>query len=90
VVEITQLEKNILIVTTREVRIYSHSSGVLLKVLKGVFGSNSIVLAHLIELRRILLLMNDEGLLKIYSTKDFTQQVTYNLLAKPHYIAYDR
>lgn len=32
--------------------------------------------------------MNDEGLTKIYSTKDFTQISVFDLLPKPHLIYY--
>jgi len=37
-----------LIVTSKEVRVYSHSNGVLLKVLKGVFAVGYITFAYLI------------------------------------------
>lgn len=48
VILVTQLQKDILIVTSKEVRLYSHSNGVLFKVLKGVFGNVHITQAFLI------------------------------------------
>lgn len=34
--------------------------------------------------------MNDEGCLKYYATKDFTQINVFEMTPKPHYIYYDR
>lgn len=45
----------------KEVRVYSHSNGVLLKVLKGIFPNAFIVYAYLIEITKMLLLINDDG-----------------------------
>jgi hypothetical protein len=45
---VTQLQKDILIITSSEVRLYSHSNGVLFKVMKGVFGNMRIAQAYLI------------------------------------------
>lgn len=59
-----------------------------MKVLKGVFGNSHILKAYLIELRKMLLLANDEGEVKIYSTKDFSTIITLNLLPKPHSFHY--
>jgi hypothetical protein len=81
---ITQLQKDILMITSKEVRLYSHSNGVLFKVLKGVFGNVHITRAYLIEIRKLLLLANEEGTIKIYSTQDFTLIATLNELPKPH------
>lgn len=86
---VTQLSKNILIVTSKEVRLFSHSSGVLIKVLKGIFEAST-VKAYLIELRKMLLLFNDEGEAKVYSTQDFVLLHTFNVLPKPHYVFYER
>jgi len=78
-----------MIVTTKEVRLFSHSNGVLIKVLKGIF-ENSIVKAHLIELRKMLFLVNDDGHIKVYSTQDFLLIHSFNMLPKPHYLYYER
>lgn len=58
VVLITQLQKDILMVSSKEIRLYSHSNGVLIKVVKGVFGNNHIIRAHLVEVKKKLLLAN--------------------------------
>ena len=55
---ITQLQKDILMVSSKEIRLYSHSNGVLIKVVKGVFGNNHIVRAYLVEVKKKLLLAN--------------------------------
>jgi len=72
-----------LIVTTKEIRVYGHNNGVLISVVKGIFENGAIVKACLVEARKIILLMNDEGLTKVYLTKDFTQISAFNLLPKP-------
>lgn len=76
VILVTQLQKDILIVTSKEVRLYSHSNGVLFKVLKGVFGNAYITQAFLIEMRKILLVGNEEGEIRLYSTQDFSLLLT--------------
>jgi len=48
------------------------------------------VRVNLIELRKLLILMNEEGLTKIYSTKDFSPIISFDLQPKPQYIYYDR
>ncbi len=87
---ITSFEKNILITTSREVRIYSHSNGVLVKVLKGIFNESLIVRAKLIEPKKILLFISEEGVMKLYSTKDFKEQNSFNLPPKPFLISYEK
>jgi hypothetical protein len=86
---VTQLQKDILIVTSSEVRLYSHSNGVLFKVLKGVFGNARIAQAHLVEIRKMLFLANEEGEVKIYSTQDFAVLATFAELPKPHSFYYE-
>lgn len=56
---------------------YSHNNGVLIRVLKGIFNNSAIVKASLIEIRKTLLLMNEEGLTKFYSTHDFSVMGTF-------------
>ena len=87
---ITQLEKNILIVTSSEVRLYSHNNGVLIRVLKGVFSHMAILRACLIEVRKILLLVNEDGECKFYSTNDFSLVGIMSMPAKMVSFSYEK
>lgn len=42
------MEKNILVVTSKEVRLFNHMNGVLIKVVKGIFSSFFIAKAYLV------------------------------------------
>lgn len=88
IVYITQLDKNILIVTGKEVRVYSHNNGVLMRVLKGIFDYDLIVKAFLLDVRKMLMLINEEGIAKVYYTKDFTYHTSFHLPPKPHSLFY--
>lgn len=61
-----------------------------MRVLKGIFSNSSIVKARLIEIRKTILLMNDEGLTKFYSTHDFTLIGTFEMPPKPHLVYYEK
>jgi hypothetical protein len=75
---------------SKEIRIYSHSNGVLLKVLKGIFPTTFIVYALLIEITKILLLVNDDGEVKVYSSKDFHLLGEFSIPPKPCYLNYEK
>lgn len=48
VILVCQMEKNILVVTSKEVRLFNHMNGVLIKVVKGIFSSFFIAKAYLV------------------------------------------
>ena len=62
----------------------------LIKVLKGVFDKAVIRRALLIEIRKILALISEEGEFKIFSIQDFTIVNTFTLLPKPVNIYYEK
>lgn len=67
-----EVDKNLLLVTNKCLKIFSHSNGVLLKVVKGIFENIDIRYAYMIHIRKLLMLANEEGNLKVYSTKDYS------------------
>jgi hypothetical protein len=58
-------------VTSKEVKLFGHTNGVLLKVIRGIFKNGYISKAFIISIRKQIMLINDEGEVKLYSTKDF-------------------
>jgi hypothetical protein len=63
---------------------------VLVKVVKGVYGNGHIVRAYLVEVKKKLLLANEEGVLKVYSTQDFSFLISFPLPPKPYLFNYEK
>ena len=87
-----EINRNIIVITNKNIRIYDVRNGSLCQVLKGVFDSEenlNIFSAYCLDSKKRLFILNEEGDCVVYETNEMTQVTKFKFEPKPFSLYFD-